>query len=95
LINVLEAYISFLPQSIERLNKAVASKDVDSIRTELHQLRPNLENLRLYPTKCTYNDLSNRLKTTGLDDTTMLYIEDVLKTGEKAIIQIREKYFKD
>jgi hypothetical protein len=39
--------------------------------------------------------LSNRLKTIGLDETTMLYVEDVLKTGEKAIIQIREKYFKD
>jgi two-component system, sensor histidine kinase len=95
LINVLEAYISFLPQSIERLNKAIANKDVDAVRTELHQLRPNLENLKLYPTKCTYNDLSNRLKTVGLDETTMLYVEDVLKTGEKAINQIREKYFKD
>jgi PAS domain S-box-containing protein len=95
LINVLEAYISFLPRSIERLNKAIANKDVDAVRTELHQLRPNLENLKLYPTKCTYNDLSNRLKTVGLDETTMIYLEDVLKTGEKAINQIREKYFKD
>jgi CheY-like chemotaxis protein len=94
LINVLEAYISFLPRSIERLNKAIANKDVDAVRTELHQLRPNLENLKLYPTKCTYNDLSNRLKTVGLDETTMIYLEDVLKTGEKAINQIREKYFK-
>jgi hypothetical protein len=29
-----------------------------------------------------------------LDETTMIYLEDVLKTGEKAINQIREKYFK-
>lgn len=94
LINVLEAYISFLPQSLVRLEKALENKDVDALRTELHQLRPNLENLKMTPTKCSFNDLSQRLKTIGIDDTSIIYIKDVIETGEQAIAQITEKYFK-
>ncbi|WP_148096735.1 response regulator, partial [Aphanothece sacrum] len=94
LINVLEAYISFLPQSLERLKIALSTSDVDALRTELHQLRPNLENLKLSPTMCTFNDLSNRLKTIGVDETSVLYLQDVIETGEIAIHQIKDKYFK-
>lgn len=94
LINVLEAYISFLPQSLERLKIALSTSDVDALRTELHQLRPNLENLKLSPTMCTFNDLSNRLKTIGVDETPVLYLQDVIETGEIAIHQIKDKYFK-
>lgn len=91
LLNVLVAYQSFLPLSIERLEKAVLTKNIEDIRIELHQIRPNLENLKLSPTRCSFNELSSMLKTNGVSEEASQHLQDILHIAKTALILIQSE----
>jgi len=68
LINVLEAYTDFLPGSLTKLQEGMDQRNGDLVRVELHQLKPNLENIKIHPVGCSFNDLSNQIKINGINE---------------------------
>ena len=85
LINVLEAYTSFLPESLAKLKEGVDLKDGDLVRIELHQIKPNLENIKIQPVGCSFNDLSNQIKINGINDSVAQTIDQLIEKTNKAL----------
>ncbi|MFM2000499.1 MAG: hypothetical protein RL204_2446, partial [Bacteroidota bacterium] len=85
LINVLEAYTSFLPGSLVKLKEGVDLKDGDLVRIELHQIKPNLENIKIQPIGCSFNDLSNQIKINGINDSVSQTIHQLIEKTNKAL----------
>lgn len=88
--SVVEAYLEFLPSSIDKLEKALLNKDADVVRTELHQLKPNYENVRLGPVNSSFNELSNLIKLKGLDETNTQVINHLIEQGHNLLEQLKE-----
>ena len=85
LVNVLEAYTSFLPGSLAKLKEYSDQQNGDLVRVELHQLKPNLENIKIQPVGCTFNDLSNQIKIHGVNDSVQLTINQLIEKTNKAL----------
>lgn len=85
LINVLEAYTSFLPGSLTKLKEGVDLKNGDLVRIELHQIKPNLENIKIQPVGCSFNDLSNQIKINGISDSVAQTIHQLIEKTNKAL----------
>lgn len=85
LINVLEAYTAFLPGSLAKLKEGADQKNGDLVRIELHQLKPNLENIKIQPNGCSFNELSNLIKIHGINDSVALIIEQLIERTNKAL----------
>lgn len=85
LLNVLEAYTSFLPGSLVKLKEGADLKDGDLVRIELHQLKPNLENIKIQPVGCSFNDLSNQIKINGINDSVAQTIDSLIEKSNKAL----------
>lgn len=88
LINVLEAYRSYLPDSLSKLKVFADQKNGDLVRMELHQLKPNLENIKINPTGCSFNELSNQIKINGINDSVAQTIDQLIDRTNKALIWI-------
>ena len=86
--SVIEAYLEFLPASIEKLEKALMDKDADILRTELHQIKPNFENVRLGPINSSFNELSNLIKLKGLDETNVSTVKQLVEQGHALLAQL-------
>jgi PAS domain S-box-containing protein len=89
LINVLEAYRSFLPDSLSKLKAFADQKNGDLVRMELHQLKPNLENIKINPTGCSFNELSNQIKINGINDSVAQIIDQLIERTNKALLWIQ------
>jgi CheY-like chemotaxis protein len=89
LINVLEAYRSFLPDSLSKLKDFADQKNGDLVRMELHQLKPNLENIKIHPIGCSFNELSNQIKINGINDSVAQIIDQLIERTNKALLWIK------
>jgi PAS domain S-box-containing protein len=79
--SVIEAYLEFLPASINKLEKALLQNDPDALRNELHQIKPNYENVRIGPVNSTFNELSNFIKLKGLDEANIQTVKQLIVQG--------------
>jgi two-component system, sensor histidine kinase len=85
LLNVLEAYTTFLPSSLAKLKEGINQKDGDAVRTELHQIKPNLENIKIQPIGGSFNDLSNQIKINGITDSVAQTINLLIERSNRAL----------
>ncbi|MFZ4784287.1 MAG: response regulator [Flavobacteriales bacterium] len=79
--SVIEAYLEFLPESINKLEKALLQNDPDALCNELHQIKPNYENVRIGPVNSTFNELSNLIKLKGLDEANIQTVKQLIIQG--------------
>jgi hypothetical protein len=63
-------------------------KNGDLVRMELHQLKPNLENIKINPIGCSFNELSNQIKINGVNDSVDQIIDQLIDRTNKALLWI-------
>jgi hypothetical protein len=90
LVNVLEAYTDFLPGSLTKLQEVAEQRNGDLVRAELHQLKPNLENIKIHPVGCSFNELSNQIKINGVNESVALIILQLIEKSNKALDWIKD-----
>ena len=90
LVNVLEAYTDFLPGSLIKLQEVAEQRNGDLVRAELHQLKPNLENIKIHPVGCSFNELSNQIKINGVNESVALIIIQLIEKSNKALDWIKD-----
>lgn len=91
LLSVLQAYHSFLPGSIDRLEDAIKLENIEAIRSEIHQIRPNLENLKVHPTRISFAELSSKLKVYGMTLEVRQELNDIVHASKIVLILIEEE----
>jgi CheY-like chemotaxis protein/anti-sigma regulatory factor (Ser/Thr protein kinase) len=87
--NVLEAYTDFLPGSLVKLQEGVDQRNGDLVRAELHQLKPNLENIKIQPVGCSFNELSNQIKINGINESVAQIVFQLIEKSNKSLDWIR------
>ncbi|MEZ4798859.1 MAG: response regulator [Flavobacteriales bacterium] len=91
LLSVLQAYNSFLPNSIDRLELAIKNDNIEAIRAEIHQIRPNLENLKVNPMRISFAELTSKLKVYGLTSEVRNELSEIVHTSKIVMILIEEE----
>jgi CheY-like chemotaxis protein len=87
--NVLEAYTDFLPGSLIKLQQGIDQRNGDLVRAELHQLKPNLENIKIQPEGSSFNELSNQIKIDGINESVAQIVFQLIEKSNKSLDWIR------
>jgi hypothetical protein len=81
--DILGAYIRFLPKSINAIKNALEIQSASALLKELHQLKPNLENVGVCLSDGSFNDLYRDVQISGItSDNQHLVLEVIQKTED-------------
>lgn len=88
---MLAAYLRFLPKSVEGIRAALEARKCPELLVELHQLKPNLENIKITLSTGSFDELYNDIKTNGLNSSNHQMVLEVIYKSERAINLIKDE----
>lgn len=88
---MLEAYIRFLPKSINAIKNALEIQSATSLLKELHQLKPNLENVGICLSDGSFNELYRDIQIRGITSDNRHLVLEVIQKTEDIIMLINDE----
>jgi hypothetical protein len=88
---MLGAYLRFLPKSVEGIRAALESRRCQELLVELHQLKPNLENIKITLSVGSFDELYDDIKTNGLNSSNHQMVLEIIYKSERVISLIKNE----
>ena len=88
---MLSAYLRFLPKSVEGLRTALEIHSAPVLLSELHQLKPNLENIRVSLSNGSIEELYQDIKTNGITSINQQMVLEIIYKTEYIINLIKDE----